>query len=149
MNTTTPKAAPTRLDQLRNMRAQIDQEIEREIRAQRRLRTLAVGVRAMAATRGDYTERVVAVTATHYGLEPDDITGHRRDSLAVAARHVTAWLLRESGRSYPEIGRALHRDHTCAMNGVRRVESDDVLATDAAAIRGLLLGPDADEAVSA
>lgn len=144
---TTPKPHPTRLDQLRNLRHQIDQEIERELRTQRRLRTLRVGARAMTTTRSDYSTRVIAVTAAQYGLTVDDVTGPRRDNTAAAARHVAAWLLRESGRSYPEIGRALHRDHTSAMNGVRRVETDDTLAESAATIRGLLLG--SEEAVSA
>lgn len=41
------------------------------------------------------------------------------------ARHVAAWLMRQGGMSYPEIGRALGgRDHTTAMNSVGAVEEE-------------------------
>lgn len=44
---------------------------------------------------------------------------HRRVSLY---RNVAAWLMREYGLSFPEIGRELNRDHTTAMSSVRRVD---------------------------
>lgn len=141
----TPAAPPTRLDQLRNMRDQIDQEIEREVRTLRRLRTLSVGAKVIATTRVGFSEQVIAVTAAHYGLTVDDITGRDRGALVAAARAVAAWVLHEAGRSYPEIGRALGgRDHSTALYAVRRVNNTPQLATIAGDVRHQVLGPDPD-----
>ncbi len=58
----------------------------------------------------------------------------------VDARHVFMWLLRQQGRSYPEIGAELGMDHTSAINGVKRVDGDPLLRDAAAAVHQKLTG---------
>lgn len=62
----------------------------------------------------------VAAVEYVYGLEPGTIASGSRASRVVRARACAAWLLRERGLSYPEIGRALGCCHTTALLGVRR-----------------------------
>ena len=51
------------------------------------------------------------------------LLGPRRDAWIVQARQGLMWVLRHRmGLSYPEIGRAMKRDHTTAMHGVRAEE---------------------------
>lgn len=122
----------TRLESLYDLRRRIDLEIERETRFQSRMKRLEGDTRIAIATRGDWSKRLVIHVAEHYGVKPADILGKRRGRRVSEARHVTSWLLRESGRTYPEIGRALLRDHTSAMYGVKRVDREPRLFSVAA-----------------
>jgi chromosomal replication initiation ATPase DnaA len=130
----------TRLDQLRNLRLQIDQEIEREERFLRRARRLSSAAKVIITTRGDYTDRVVAVTAAHFAVSPGQLASIEKHRDVVQARMVAAWLLRQDGRSYAEIGRALGKDHTTIMHACRRVEADEGLTAHALVVRGALIG---------
>ena len=132
--------APSRLDQLRNLRLQIDQGIEREERFLRRARRLTSSAKVIITTRGDRIGRVVAVTAAHFAVSPAQVTGSERGRDVVRARMVAAWLLRQDGRSYPEIGRALGKDHTTVMHAVKRVDAVEGLTAHALVIRGALVG---------
>ena len=49
---------PSRLDSLRNLRARIDQEIDRELRYQRRIAVLSGHAKAIATTPGGFDERL-------------------------------------------------------------------------------------------
>lgn len=129
-----------RLEQLRNLRLQIDQEIEREERFLRRARRLSSAAKVIITTRGDYTERVVAVTAAHFALSPGQITSPERGRDVVQARMVAAWLLRQDGRVYAEIGRALGKDHTTIMHAVKCVDESEALTAHGLVIRGALVG---------
>lgn len=52
------------------------------------------------------------------------IRGPVRYARLVDARHVAAWLLRQLGLSYPDIGANLGgKHHTTSMEAVRRVDS--------------------------
>jgi chromosomal replication initiation ATPase DnaA len=131
----------SRLDQLLNLRDRIDAEIEREKRALARLARVRSQSVAVLATGGSWSERVIAAAARRFNLEPEDLDGATRGDVdVVRARHVAAWLLREAGRSYPEIGKALGRDHTTAINSVRRVEETPALMAVAVDLREGLLG---------
>lgn len=143
--TPTPEAGETarnltRLQQLHNLRAQIDQEIEREERFLRRVRRLSGAAKVIVTTRGDYSARVIAVSAAHFGIGPDDIVGTGRHRDTIQARMVAAWILRQDGRSYPEIGRALGKDHSTVIHACRRIEADETLMSHAVIVRGALLG---------
>lgn len=117
---------------LYELKRRVDQEIERETRFQSRMKRLAGDTRIAVASRGDLAAHIVAHVAAHYGIKAADILGERRSKRISEARHVTSWLLRESGRTYPEIGRALNRDHTSAMYGVKRIEREPRLYAVAA-----------------
>lgn len=131
----------TRLDMLLNLRDQVDAEIARERRTLGRIARLRNEVSAaLVAPGGSWTQRILAVAAEAFDVTADDLTGRSKDSDVVQARHVATWLLREAGRSYPEIGRVLGRDHSTAMNGVRRVEASPVLLAVAVDLRTRLLG---------
>lgn len=129
-----------RLEQLRNLRLQIDQEIEREERFLRRARRLSSAAKVIITTRGDYTDRVVAVTAAHFAISPGQITSAERGRDVVQARMVAAWLLRQDGRVYVEIGQALGKDHTTIMHAVKCVDESEKLTAHALVIRGALVG---------
>ena len=49
------------------------------------------------------------------------------------ARHVTMWLLRQHGLTYPTIGAQLGRDHSTVMYGVAKVDASERL-------RGIAVG---------
>ena len=131
---------PSRLDSLRNLRARIDQEIDRELRYQRRIAVLSGHAKAIATTPGGFDERLIAVAAAHFRVHPDEITGNSRVPAITNARHVCAWLMRGMGRSFPDVGKALKKDHTTVMYGVKRVEASDELIAHAVVIREALTG---------
>lgn len=130
----------SRLDQLRNLRLQIDQEIEREERFLRRARRLSSSAKVIITTRGDYTDRVIAVAAAHFAVSPSQVVSAEKFRDVVQARMVAAWLLRQDGRAYTEIGQALGKDHTTIMHAVKRVEENEGLTAHALVIRGALIG---------
>lgn len=68
--------------------------------------------------------RVLGEVSGRFGVSVAEILSKDRHKSIARARHVAAWLLRQTGMSYPEIGRALgKRDHTTAMASVERVEA--------------------------
>lgn len=96
----------------------------------------------LAQLRGQTPEKRIAQAAAVFGVEPAEITGVERAHKIARARHVAAWLLRQDGMSYPQIGRALgYRDHTTIMHSVEVVEAER--AADAAvrdALDGMVAG---------
>lgn len=127
----------TRLDQLLDLRRQIDVEIERErIAAARALRLRRTALAAM--TRGTWSTRVFNAACEHFSVAGDDILGPRMTRYILDARHVVMWLLHDSGRSYSEIGRELGKDHTTVRNACERVERRPDLLAVAAEVRSLL-----------
>ena len=69
------------------------------------------------------------------GTRAEDVLDGRRTGDAAEARHVAYWLLRDGGRSYPEVGRLADRDHTTVMHGCKRVEADPRLLAVAERLR--------------
>lgn len=139
--TTTTKPQPDRLTQLRALRAAIDVEIERETRYQQRIRRIRTDI-GLATSRRDWTRRTVEHAAAHFDVLADEVYSESRRPDVVRARQVAMWLLRESGRSFPEIGQALGRDHTTALWACKRVEKVPDLLTSATQIRRALHGDD-------
>jgi chromosomal replication initiation ATPase DnaA len=82
-------------------------------------------------SRGQIHRAEVSVIAAELGVTADDLW---RDSRTipelVQSRQLAMWLLRRRHNiSYPAIGRALHRDHSTVIHGVRKVEkTPDLLA---------------------
>jgi chromosomal replication initiation ATPase DnaA len=67
-------------------------------------------------------ESIIAVVAEETGVSRHDILGPWQNRDAINARQLVCWLARMTTRhSYPEIGRALNRDHTTVMYSVDRV----------------------------
>lgn len=88
-------------------------------------RAKAISMRMPAKTRDTILQWSEAC-----GVSVDDLLGPSREAWLVEARQGLMWVLRHRlGLSYPEIGRAVRRDHTTAMHGVkaeerRRVQSE-------------------------
>lgn len=136
-----------RLEHLRNLHARIQTEIDREEAYLRRMASVRTDYRAHVS-RADWTTRVIVTTAKHYEIPPEDIVGPGRKAKATEARHVACWLLRDAGRTYPEIGRRIKRDHTTAINAVRRVDTNPELMEVAIQVRSLLLGDESEDVAS-
>jgi chromosomal replication initiation ATPase DnaA len=129
----------SRLDELYALRKQVDDEIEREHAAITRARRLSCRVVAVT-TRGSWSQRVFDASCHHFSVTADDVLSGKRDRVHVDARHVAMWLMRDAGRSYPEIGNEIGVDHSTVMNGVKRVEGDERLLATACEIRAALTG---------
>jgi chromosomal replication initiator protein len=64
---------------------------------------------------------VFACVAQAYGVTVTALLRRDRHRQIAEARGVACWLLRTvGGLSYPEIGRAIGRDHTTAMSAIRK-----------------------------
>jgi chromosomal replication initiation ATPase DnaA len=70
------------------------------------------------------------------GVDPLDIRGHARDPFTVSARWAWWALLRESGRSYPEIGRLVGRDHSSIIHALKHAPDREQTLAVLAAVRG-------------
>jgi chromosomal replication initiator protein len=85
--------------------------------------------------------QVIALVASHYGLEAEDLLGRRRTAAVAQARQVAMFLLREeNGLSLPAIGDYLGgRDHTTIRHGVEKIttdlERDEALRRDLTILR--------------
>lgn len=72
--------------------------------------------------RGGNPTEVLRCVARSYLVSIDELGGKERHKNIAEARLVAYWLLRTlTKQSFPEIGRALRRDHTTAMQGVKSV----------------------------
>lgn len=67
---------------------------------------------------------VIEKTATYFDLQPDDITGIKRDKEIVVPRQIAMYLMRhELSLSFPKIAACVGgRDHTTAMHSVSKIE---------------------------
>ncbi len=66
---------------------------------------------------------IQVVVARRFGLSFDEVAGPSRQKTTAYARHLVAFIARnELGLSYPEIGRHSRRDHTTAVNSVRKIQ---------------------------
>ena len=70
-------------------------------------------------------DRIIATVAGFYGVEREDVCGAKRSYHIAIPRLVIMYLMRQRlGISYRRIGYMLgNRDHTTALNGVRRISS--------------------------
>lgn len=77
----------------------------------------------------------VAEVAAELGTTPEALWDHTRSQPGDETRALAMWLLRRRhGFSYPAIGRALRRDHTCAIKAMRKVDSTPELMARAEAL---------------
>jgi chromosomal replication initiation ATPase DnaA len=132
----------SRLDDLIAIQREVTEEIHRERLALARERNLRIRA-AATMTRGSWSTRVFYAACEHFGITPEKALDGSRDRTCVNARHVAMWLMRDAGRSYPEIGKEIGMDHTSVMSGVRRVESKPLLLETAQEIRAALTGEEA------
>lgn len=60
-----------------------------------------------------------------HGLTPGEITGARRNTKVVRARHEAMWIAKElhPHLSFPAIGRIFNRDHTTVLHALRKYEA--------------------------
>jgi hypothetical protein len=73
---------------------------------------------------------IQVAVALRCGVSTIDIQSARRDRTAARPRQLVMWLARHTTLlSLADIGRALARDHTTVMHGIRRV--DELLREDA------------------
>lgn len=64
---------------------------------------------------------IVADAAAAFGVSPRELLSYRRSPALLKARFAAAWAAREgTWRSWPEIGRALRRDHSTVIHNSRR-----------------------------
>ncbi len=70
-------------------------------------------------------DTILRIVCSATGVSKRKLLAANRSQKIVNARHVAMWLLRRhTFLSLPAIGRILHRDHSSALNGVRRVEAE-------------------------
>ena len=83
--------------------------------------------------------------ASYYRMHVEDLEAQNRQREFVKARQICMFLGRQlTSRSYPEIGRAMRRDHTTCMHGDQRVRAriakDAYLAAEVEAIKKSIRG---------
>ncbi len=91
---------------------------------------------------------VILAVCTHFGLEEKELLGRGRSRNVAFPRQVSMYLMRKDADiSLEEIGRALKRDHTTVLHGIRKIEAelarDATLRGDVMSIRERLLKPQA------
>jgi len=68
---------------------------------------------------------IVDETAAYFGLTRADLVSKNRSRPLTTARHIAMYLLRETtSLSLIKIGEMFDRDHSTAMHGIRKVETD-------------------------
>lgn len=73
------------------------------------------------------------VVARYYGLSMAEFYSHRRKELFVKARFIAMYFARKMTiRSFPMIGRLLHRDHSTVIYGADKIEVQLQTDTDLA-----------------
>jgi chromosomal replication initiation ATPase DnaA len=65
-----------------------------------------------------------ATVARRFAVTYDELTGRDRHQRITNARQVLAWILRQYGLSFPEIGALLQRDHTTIQYAVAKIERE-------------------------
>jgi chromosomal replication initiator protein len=65
---------------------------------------------------------IITATAQHYGLTPDDLRGPETSFNFARPRQVAMWIACEHFNfAYSEMGRALGRDHSTILHGIRAI----------------------------
>ena len=60
-----------------------------------------------------------------YGTTTEEIRAGSNGRRAVRARMLSCWMLRETGKSFPEIARQFGQDHTTAIHACRVIGRDE------------------------
>jgi len=71
-------------------------------------------------------KQIVEKTSDFFDIDPDELTGSKRDKEIVVPRQVAMYLMREELHlSYPKIAKEVGRkDHTTIMHGVEKIEKE-------------------------
>lgn len=64
----------------------------------------------------EMAQRILGQLSDISGLPVEEILGKRKRGIWLRLRRVAARILRRRGFSYPELGKALNRDHTSVHN---------------------------------
>ena len=136
-----PLAPPRQSDQARPMSDRVRARIARCKRI--------VAASAQLKDAKDDAERVIRMSAAHFGVSIDDIVGTNKTATFRDARFVAAFLMAEIYRSlaiktqfrqgWSWIAPRLNRDHTTIMHAVRRVENSPRLLEHARRVRNEVL----------
>jgi chromosomal replication initiation ATPase DnaA len=114
--------ARERVDELEREAADLQRQMRRVEADLRRWRRLVALARALSPT-----EVVVDVVIERYGVTREQLIARTREHRATAARQVAMRLVREfTGRSYTDIGRAFHRNHSTVMHALAATEHLDL-----------------------
>jgi chromosomal replication initiation ATPase DnaA len=65
-------------------------------------------------------DAIIDLVARRHGMSIDVLRGKSRSAPLVRIRQLAMSEARDAGYSLPEIGRALNRDHTTVLHGIRR-----------------------------
>ena len=74
---------------------------------------------------GDNTAALIQAAADLYGTTTEEIRAGSNGRRAVRARMLSCWMLRETGKSFPEIARQFGQDHTTAIHACRVIGRDE------------------------
>lgn len=91
-------------------------------------------------TRAEVADMIASVEKRR-GLRPGTVIGVRRDARAASARQECYLRLRVAGLSYPEIGRAMRRDHSTVIYGVGRFKAVEPTLSEAIRLTSAAFGP--------
>lgn len=69
-------------------------------------------------------QEILAREAREAGMRPAHLLEHDRRPHMLAVRFRVYWLMRQTGASYPQIGKLMNRTHATIMSGVKRYERD-------------------------
>lgn len=70
-------------------------------------------------------ERILSVTANHYGVTVDDIKSKKKSDQIANARHISLYIIRRMTElPYKKIGEIVGRDHSTVMASIGKVETD-------------------------
>lgn len=76
-------------------------------------------------------ETVIDLASAYFDVDPDDVRGLSRARTDLDARHVSSWVLRESGWTYAKIAKAVNRDHSTIMSSITNVNNSERLLSAA------------------
>lgn len=76
---------------------------------------------------GENVANIVRESAAAFGIHESNVFSKTRGRWVTMARHVSAYVMRNVGMSYPDVGKALSMDHSSAMHACNRVENDPSL----------------------
>jgi chromosomal replication initiation ATPase DnaA len=67
----------------------------------------------------DLVKSIAHAVCEKSGTQVSEVFSTNRARHVVATRHLVMYLAHKAGLSYPEIGKAINRDHTTVMEGVK------------------------------
>jgi chromosomal replication initiation ATPase DnaA len=121
-------------------------ELDRTIAtAQAEQAALWLAIRRVTGTPGNAIGTILDAVAAEFRVPRLEIMSDRRHAAVIAARHAVCWLARHlTPMSYPQIARALKRDHTTIMHSVQaadlRITRDGQFAQQLATLQAELAG---------